>query len=303
MNTWNSPKRVRFCITLCVVAMIYSTSALAQKAARNRIVEAYPSKLFDALESYREQIRSAAAANSGVAPYYLIVPRLQRWTPGQTVRVAFNGGNEALYGKIRAVALTWLQKSGANLELKFDDGAGRTLRWSSTDKNYAAEIRISFLSGPELGGYWSAVGSNSINAAIGYPPNEPSMNFQGFDTVLPDAWEAVVLHEFGHALGFEHEHQMPVGGCDFRYLDDPGYQLTKDSLGWYTEDALHRRPGAYTYFGGYSNYWEASKVDRNLRPLTTSSAFLMSGFDNASIMKYWFPDIIFCGWNKKPLLL
>lgn len=57
------------------------------------------------------------------------------------------------------------------------------------------------------------VGRNAVNAALpGGGPGQASMNLAGFDIALPADWQAVVRHEFGHALGFEHEHQSPAGG-------------------------------------------------------------------------------------------
>lgn len=122
------------------------------------------------------------------------------------------------------------------------------------------------------------------------------MNFGGFDISRPNDWRSVVLHEFGHALGFEHEHQTPVGGCDedFRWENDTGYIPTRDQNGQYVPDALGHHPGLYTVLGGPPNYWPQSKVDFNLRQLKESAAFFeLSDFDVLSIMKYYFPEWMF----------
>ena len=76
-------------------------------------------------------------------------------------------------------------------------------------------------------------------------PNEASMNFERFNQQLPDDFRGVILHEFGHALGFEHEHQHPTQGCDaeFRWDDDPGYQLTTDEYGQFIADRLDEGQG------------------------------------------------------------
>lgn len=126
------------------------------------------------------------------------------------------------------------------------------------------------------------------------------MNFDSFDDSLPAYWEGTVHHEFGHALGFEHEHQSPVTRCDFRFYDDKGYVKTKDSFGWYTKDKTDRYPGLYTYLGGKANYWSKSKVDFNLRKIPTTSAFLIGPFDKLSIMKYYYDAFMFKLGDKSP---
>jgi hypothetical protein len=91
------------------------------------------------------------------------------------------------------------------------------MHWSTSDQNYAADIRIGFINQGDYAGNWSAVGTDSRDSTVeGGAPNQGSMNFGGFDQQLPVDWAGTVLHEFGHALGFEHEHQSPSGGCDFR---------------------------------------------------------------------------------------
>jgi hypothetical protein len=99
------------------------------------------------------------------------------------------------------------------------------------------------------------------------------MNLEGFDRNLPPDYSATVLHEFGHALGFNHEHQSPRSGCDdeFRWEDDPdGAQ------------------GIYSLLAGPPNYWPKWKVDSNLRQMPDSSAYDVSAHDPNSIMHYSF---------------
>jgi hypothetical protein len=294
-----------FADAICVAAfasalLMYGNVAHSQEVTQPRIFEAYPDQILEARENYRRQLESAGSAAPGDMPFYLIVPRVQRWQPGRTLRVAFIGGNADLHDKIRMAAIAWVQANGANLYLSFRDGQGKFLRWSTDDAAYSAEIRIGFFTGPALGGYWSAVGSNSVTEAAGSLPSTPSMNLQGFDTRLPEDWLAIVMHEFGHALGFEHEHQSPEGGCDFRFDDDPGYAPTTDVDGRFVNDSNGRRPGMYSYLRGYPNYWQPHKVDRNLRSLPTTSAFLVSTFDSKSIMKYFFPAFMFASAEASP---
>lgn len=68
-------------------------------------------------------------------------------------------------------------------------------------------------------------------SSAGLGPNVASMNLQEFDETLPDDWQAIVLHEFGHVLSFEHKHQNPNSSCEqeYRWDDEPGYVPTKDT--------------------------------------------------------------------------
>lgn len=121
------------------------------------------------------------------------------------------------------------------------------------------------------------------------------MNFHGFDDELPGDWEARVLHEFGHALGFDHEHQGPMSPCEdeFHWEDDPGYIRTEDIYHQYIPDGHGRRPGVYTIMEGAPNRWDRKEVDWNLRKLPNSSDWLLSSFDKLSIMKYYFDARLF----------
>ena len=58
-------------------------------------------------------------------------------------------------------------------------------------------------------GSWSYVGTNCRRVL----PNKPTMNLGWIDdsnNVLRDDEKGVILHEFGHVLGFTHEHQSPA---------------------------------------------------------------------------------------------
>ena len=261
------------------------------------IVEAYPDSVQANLEAYERQISEISSSVTD-APYYMIVAVTGRWKPGQIVRVAFNGGDKNLYKKIEDAATEWTKPNRANLTLEFKDKHGKYYTWNQSDINYSAEIRVAFSSGAG-GGYWSHVGTNSTNKDIS-SPGETSLNLEKFDVALPNDWKAVVIHEFGHAIGFQHEHQNPTGGCDFRFDDDTGYVQTKDSKGWYTNDPKGRRPGLYTYLGGKANYWPQWKVDSNLKSLQNTQAYLIGGFDKNSIMKYFFNAFMFQKGENSP---
>lgn len=302
-----SSNKALLVIKVAIFSCMGATIATAQEQApafEHRIYEALPPNIAQSTHARLNEVITASLQipTSTMRPFSVIVPQSRRWTPGNTLTIAFNGGNDQLYSQIESAVAAWTQPGAANLTFSFKDSAGNYRHWSTQDKDYAADVRIAFASG-QNGGYWSVIGTDSRDTTLeGGNPNQASMNFGGFDTQLPTDWAGTVRHEFGHALGFEHEHQSPAGGCDFRYDNDPGYKPTTDGAGWYGNDPQGRRPGLYTYLGGKANYWSNATVDANLRSLSVASTrnFLISAFDKTSIMKYYFDPAMFTSGAKSP---
>lgn len=249
-------------------------------------VEGFPPEILAARKARDELLRTLPASR-GLQPYF-IVNAERRWAPGQLVRVAFHGGDVPLRRDIESAAAEWTLSGNVGLDFGYQSATGNYREWSPGDTEPAAEIRVGF----DKGGYWSCVGVESLDTACAKPGTQ-SLNLGGFDRWRPPNWRTVVIHEFGHALGFEHEHQNPEGGCDaeFRWDDDPGYIRTQHpTYRDFIPDSSGRRPGIYTVLGGPPNNWDRPTIDGNLRRLPNSSAFLRSVFDTQSIMKYSFPD-------------
>jgi hypothetical protein len=186
-----------------------------------------------------------------------MINELKAWSPGlQALRVCFFDGSAQLRERIATVAKGWLRNP---VGIKLDFGTGAGLRSCGTSQDH---IRIGF----QYAGYWSLVGQDSYASAR---QNEQSMNFQGFLQGTPQEREfnRVVLHEFGHALGFEHEHQHPWSRC-------------KDEFDW---------PAINRYLQGPPNNWSQQQIDFNMKQLASEDKVL-SRFDPASIMLYTFPD-------------
>jgi hypothetical protein len=260
----------------------------AKPAVTHRVMEGYPNRVQARLEQ-RARALQRVQTTPGGSGLRLINQISQRWNTGQTVTVAFKGGNKQLHADIEAIANEWTQH--ANLKLDFGkNAAGNYREWKQSDMAFAANIRVSF----DQEGYWSLVGTDSDDPVL-TAPGEASLNLSGFDAAQrPSEFKEVVLHEFGHALAFEHEHQAPLGECDFRFNDDLGYVATTDQFGQFVPDTMGRRPGLYTVLGGPPNNWPKSVVDFNLRPLAVSSeAYIATPFDKDSIMKYQFPEWMF----------
>jgi hypothetical protein len=273
-----------------VVSTVLLFSALDVQGQKYQTLEAFPDKIQAKLENRDRFLKSLPRNVNGFSLEY-VIRRTKRWHPGQTIRVSFLGGDASLRNDIATVAGEWATFANLKLDFGVPQGAGTYREWASTDNQYASEVRISF----NQDGFWSFVGTDSVDSSV-TGTGEASMNFGGFDVSRPQDWQAVVRHEFGHALGFEHEHQIPVGGCDedFRWDNDPGYIPTKNQDGQYKADGAGHQPGLYTVLGGPPNNWPKWKVDANLRQLKESVAFFeLSDFDVHSIMKYYFPEWMF----------
>ena len=262
--------------------------------ALGRRLEALPDKVVAALEVRDAWRRRVAAEAVG---FEFLVSDLTRWTPGMAVRVAFLDGDDELHGRI--VEATRQITDACNLTLDFgrDESTGRCRRWTETDTEYAAEIRVSF----DFDGFWSLVGTDSTDSTIsdrsdpiGGRPHQRSLNLGGFTEALPADWEGTVRHEFLHALAFHHEHQNMRGPCEseFRWEDDAGYVPTKNARGVFVPDAEGRSPGIYTYLAGAPNFWPRPKVDHNLRT-KESPALIAAEFDNRSLMLYAFEPFFY----------
>lgn len=98
-------------------------------------------------------------------------------------------------------------------------------------------------------------------------------------TTADDEYSRVVIHEFGHALGYYHEHQNP-----------------STNIPWDKE-------AVYKLYGGPPNNWSKAQVDQNLFRKYSRSISQFSEFDKESIMLYTIPNALTkgdfeVGWNR-----
>ena len=162
----------------------------------------------------------------------------QLWKNGATIRIRFLDGDPVVQEKVKKIAQEWT--TGANLRLEFGE---------SQD----AEIRISF----KEEGSWSYRGTDCLVVS----KNQPSMNFGWLNKqTADDEFAAVVLREFGFALGLINEHQNP-----------------KANIPWNKE-------AVYRIMQGPPNSWDKNTIDQWFRKYTSTELPEYRDFDPRSIM-------------------
>jgi hypothetical protein len=209
--------------------------------------------------------------------------------PTPKVTVAFNGGSPELYALIEATASEWTTNGGRlTFSFRLSDGSFRT--WKESDTSRTADIRIGFFIDADRNGYWSTVGTFARRVKAG----EATMNFGDLGTTLSDyyggkhhaAWmrsyaHTTILHEFGHALGLNHEHFHPQCQSDLTLTDIVNYLMGPPN-NWQREQAMYNMD-ATTYFAAVS-----------AKPMFTPM------IDQASVMLYSFPDSFYKSGRTSP---
>ena len=165
-----------------------------------------------------------------------IALRDRKWPNGSTITVGFMGGDSLQQSFVREHAPAWAEH--ANLKLDF-----------TTSRS--AHVRVAF---DESDGSWSYIGIDCLEI----PFEAPTLNLGWLD-------EAVVLHEFGHAIGLAHEHQNPDGGIQWN------------------------EAAVIADLSGPPNYWDEATIWHNVLVKYRDDQVNGTAFDPRSIMLYAFP--------------
>ena len=187
---------------------------------------------------------------AGITPCY--------WTK-PFIFIGFINGTPELKNMIREVVDEWTQY--ANVAFIADD-----------NDNYSgdtADIKIYFSPNAE---YNSFVGIDSWRSFLRENKNTPTMKLGFINETVRSAdgsvvpWvKGTVLHEFGHALGLEHEHQNPSGGVQ-----------------WNKEAVIKD-------LSGPPNNWTIDIIERNIFKALSQTYTQYTQYDPSSVMHYSFP--------------
>ena len=180
------------------------------------------------------------------------------WEPGETIRVGFDITNSDISTILRVQRFAREWERIANIRFEFVPDIRN------------AVIRVGFIA--PLSYSW--IGRD----ALVNPSKVTTMNFGWLNNSLNDTdFRQVVLHEFGHALGFIHEHQSPGA-----------------AINWDKEKV-------YAYYAMAPNNWNRAMVDQNIFTKFSTTTTNYSTYDRLSIMHYRFPPELTVDGNSSPV--
>lgn len=163
---------------------------------------------------------------------------------GNVISVSFLEGTEEQKALVRRHAEEWTRH--CNIQFSWQDPP-RT------------DIRISF----RPGGSWSVVGKTARDVR---PRSRATMNYGWLNPgISEENARAVVLHEFGHALGLIHEHQNPLG-----------------EIKW-------NQPAVIRDLSGPPNNWDMKTIFHNMFDPHKRNKIDGTELDKSSIMMYPIP--------------
>lgn len=215
--------------------------------------ENYPARK---LCSQPKPIMPAIPSDVGPRRANFIFTNGTKWANGTNIKYMFIEGPEPQWVVVRQAFQQWK-----------DLGIG--LIFTETTNIEEAMVRIGF----DLSlGSWSYVGRD----ILGISKPDRTMNF-GWDLTADSYGMTTALHEIGHTIGYQHEHQSPFSG-----------------IVWDTD-------AVYNSFSGSPNFWSKAMIDNNILNKMAANELTGSNWDSTSIMEYQFgPGLVLQPDDFKP---
>jgi len=205
------------------------------------------------------------------------------WPLPSRLTVCFSGGPLEFRPLIAAAMREWQSLSGGNITFIFadrDDSAiPEPAGFKECDGVTRYKIRIGFVPG---GGHWSQIGTLSETV---FPRNSMNLDFDRMPRLDNQRMREVALHEFGHALGFHHEHQSPGSPCR--------------NWAWDRILIAYQWPGTTREEKERAMHFNLDRLNDQVL-ITGQHAYTFTAYDRSSIMHYSFPADMFVDREANP---
>lgn len=163
------------------------------------------------------------------------------WDVGQQIQVRFLNGTPEQQSRVMELARQWEQYANIKFMQVFSEPSNVRVEFSISDENY------------------SLLGTNANQG----DPAEHTMHLYSGLFADPIRLKRTVVHEFGHALGFMHEHSSPITGINWN----------KDTM--------------YKFYAKYG--WDKEMVDAQVFKVYGERYTNGTRYDPKSIMHYPIP--------------